>query len=239
MLDTTLSSWYNEKAVWRNPGYKSKIIQLLYDLNDVNFDLIGKNNYELDINWPASQLVNAKSPSTASRVRRTSSVSSYSIGQSTLPNDKELVSETTTPPRPIKRFIRNVKSDTHSCLLLGSTPLQMDDLIMGQVVSDHQQHTILSAEADKDRDDVSHPADVPHSTLVNELREQLRCLTEQLSMRTQENADLNSCLVRQTILGENLSSMLRTADDKTKSLEAALEKNSTGMSQLKESNGAS
>jgi hypothetical protein len=47
-----------EKAVWHNEEYKSRVIQLLYDLNDVSFDLISKNNFELDTTWPTIELQN-------------------------------------------------------------------------------------------------------------------------------------------------------------------------------------
>ncbi len=47
-----------EKAVWHNEEYKSRVIQLLYDLNDVNFELISKNNFELDTTWPTIELQN-------------------------------------------------------------------------------------------------------------------------------------------------------------------------------------
>ena len=56
MEDKFLSNWYGEKAVWLNQSYKSRIIQLLYDLNEINFELISKNNFELDSSWPSMQL---------------------------------------------------------------------------------------------------------------------------------------------------------------------------------------
>jgi hypothetical protein len=34
------------------------VVQLLYDLNDVSFDLISKNNFELDTTWPTIDLQN-------------------------------------------------------------------------------------------------------------------------------------------------------------------------------------
>ncbi len=44
-----------ENSVWLNQNQKSKIIQILYDLNEINFDIITKSNYELDTSWPTIQ----------------------------------------------------------------------------------------------------------------------------------------------------------------------------------------
>lgn len=74
-----------------NAEQKARIIQLLYDLNDVNFDLIGKNNFELDIGWPSIQLLNAKSAHNQQRARRTSSVSSYVSHVNNMTHDKDMV----------------------------------------------------------------------------------------------------------------------------------------------------
>ena len=78
------SYWYQEKAVWFNQIQKSRIIQLLYDLNDIDFELIYKNNFELDTSWPSIQVNsnrfnNSSNNQPISRNRTVSISSSYSI----------------------------------------------------------------------------------------------------------------------------------------------------------------
>lgn len=170
-----------------------------------------------------------------------------------------------------------MKSDNQSCMLLGSTPLEMDDLIYGQVIHDdgsqsvHQQKLLST----KNHEDASSLASTPLklnatsmsrcfgdegggsfgeeenasgeqqqrrqmnelTTLVNDLREQVRALSDQLSTKAQENADLNACLIKQTTLGENLSSVLRVSEEKNKQLESLLEKNTAKLDSLHTENG--
>ena len=59
------------------------------------------------------------------------------------------------------------------------------------------------------------------ANLVNELREQLQNLTDQLSGKANEATELNSCLIKQTNLNENLSNLLRASEEKNKQLEAS------------------
>lgn len=73
MEDKVMALWYKEQAVWYNQEYKARIIQFLYDLSDVNFELIARNNFELDTTWPTIQL-NSKQTSR----NRTNSLTSYS-----------------------------------------------------------------------------------------------------------------------------------------------------------------
>jgi hypothetical protein len=56
MEHKVLNAWYKESSVWLNEGLKSRIIQLLYDLSDANFELISRNNFELDTTWPTINL---------------------------------------------------------------------------------------------------------------------------------------------------------------------------------------
>lgn len=56
MDDKILSSWYKEQSIWLNENNKSRIISVLYDLNDLNFELISRNNFELDTTWPTIYL---------------------------------------------------------------------------------------------------------------------------------------------------------------------------------------
>lgn len=78
MDDKFLNLWYKEKSVWFNDQLKSRIVQLLYDLNDLNFELISGNNFELDTNWPSININPAKkySPNELNR-NRTLSICSY------------------------------------------------------------------------------------------------------------------------------------------------------------------
>lgn len=78
MDDKFLNVWYKEKSVWFNDQLKSRIIQLLYDLNDLNFELISRNNFQLDTNWPSININSAKrhSPNEMNR-NRTLSICSY------------------------------------------------------------------------------------------------------------------------------------------------------------------
>jgi len=83
MEEKFLNNWYGDKAVWLNESYKSRIIQLLYDLNEINFDLVSKNNFELDTSWPTMQLSenrnsNLNNPQGQVLARnRTASITSY------------------------------------------------------------------------------------------------------------------------------------------------------------------
>lgn len=56
MDDKILSNWYKDHSVWSNEVNKSRIITVLYDLNDLNFELISRNNFELDTTWPTIYL---------------------------------------------------------------------------------------------------------------------------------------------------------------------------------------
>ena len=71
------SNWYTENSVWNNPNRKSKIIQILYDLNEINFDIISKSNYELDMSWPTISSNNNNNMTNMDRTR-TFSMNSYS-----------------------------------------------------------------------------------------------------------------------------------------------------------------
>jgi hypothetical protein len=55
MDDKIIIQWYFEKCIWISQSYKSRIINTLYEINEVNFELISKNNYELDTTWPVVQ----------------------------------------------------------------------------------------------------------------------------------------------------------------------------------------
>jgi hypothetical protein len=78
MDEKLIVQWYFDKSIWFNQDYKKKIIELLYDLNDVNFELISKNNYDLDTTWPVVQSnLNNKSSNLLNSRNRTYSMSSF------------------------------------------------------------------------------------------------------------------------------------------------------------------
>jgi hypothetical protein len=78
MDDKLIVQWYFDKSVWFNQNNKDKIIQMLYDLNDVNFELISKNNYELDTTWPVVQSnLNTSNSNLANSRTRTYSMTSF------------------------------------------------------------------------------------------------------------------------------------------------------------------
>ncbi len=72
------SNWYSENSVWFDLNKKSKIIQILYDLNDINFDIITKANYELDTSWPTINLSSNQNNNSNLNRTRTFSINSYS-----------------------------------------------------------------------------------------------------------------------------------------------------------------
>jgi len=45
------NDWYNQMAVWIQPRAVSPLINILYDLNDLQFDL-SPHGYDLDASWP-------------------------------------------------------------------------------------------------------------------------------------------------------------------------------------------
>lgn len=144
--------------------------------------------------------------------------------------------------------------------MLGSTPLEMDDLIYANVVHDSQslhhqkslhlqdsanegdEHSLFKLNASRDESGFENGENDRRNmsellALVNDLREQVRLLNDQLGAKGQENADLNSCLIKQTTLGENLSSVLRSSEDKNRQLEGLIEKNSAKLESLQIENG--
>lgn len=44
--------WYNESSILRQPGAFSAVVNDLYDLNDIQFDL-APSGHELDTAWPS------------------------------------------------------------------------------------------------------------------------------------------------------------------------------------------
>ena len=48
----TYRSWYKPDAILRNNSLANALVNKLYDLNDVDFDL-SSSGHDLDISWPA------------------------------------------------------------------------------------------------------------------------------------------------------------------------------------------
>jgi FYVE and coiled-coil domain-containing protein 1 len=106
MDEKIINNWYSDKSVWFNQDIKSRLFQLLYDLNDVDFDLISKSNFELDTSWPICHSNKVKLMGR----NRTASISSFASfinnnDSSNLIND----------------------NNTNNLSLLSSTPLEMED----------------------------------------------------------------------------------------------------------------
>ena len=58
------SQFYEDDCFWTKPTYVNRIIQVLYQLNDVQFNLLSNGQYQLDVCWPSTESV------THSSVRR-------------------------------------------------------------------------------------------------------------------------------------------------------------------------
>ncbi|CAH1772786.1 unnamed protein product [Owenia fusiformis] len=88
------SEWFHPKSVWLNHAVSSSIINALYDLNDIQFDL-SSQGYDLDAAWPtfARKTFGSPTPNWPVSRSRTSSISSLqSVDQS--PMKAESIAET-------------------------------------------------------------------------------------------------------------------------------------------------
>ncbi|CAF1376053.1 unnamed protein product [Adineta steineri] len=70
---------YIDECFWTTPTYMNRIIQALYQLNDLQFDLLTNSQYQLDVCWPTIESVESrpKALSDAASRMRNSSVSSF------------------------------------------------------------------------------------------------------------------------------------------------------------------
>ncbi|XP_064643484.1 FYVE and coiled-coil domain-containing protein 1-like isoform X3 [Lineus longissimus] len=92
------SDWYNAKSIWLKPNTSSVIINALYDLNDVQFDLAPRG-YDLDASWPSFARKTFGSSFAWNSPSRSSSVTSLTgLGQDipTLRLDTSNMSETSS-----------------------------------------------------------------------------------------------------------------------------------------------
>ena len=51
------SQFYIDDCFWMTPTYLSRVMDALYQLNDVQFDLLSSSQYQLDICWPTPECV--------------------------------------------------------------------------------------------------------------------------------------------------------------------------------------
>ena len=51
------SQFYNDECFWTIPAYMNRIIQALYQLNDLQFNLLSNSQYQLDVCWPTTEFV--------------------------------------------------------------------------------------------------------------------------------------------------------------------------------------
>jgi hypothetical protein len=49
------SQFYNDECFWTKPTYINRIIQAIYQLNDVQFDILSTSQYQLDVCWPTAE----------------------------------------------------------------------------------------------------------------------------------------------------------------------------------------
>ncbi|CAF0729064.1 unnamed protein product [Didymodactylos carnosus] len=78
MINKAVSQFYTPECLWSNPLYTHRIIQAIYQLNDIKFDLLDSRTiYELDVSWPSLESrTRSRTISDAMR-HRTNSISSF------------------------------------------------------------------------------------------------------------------------------------------------------------------
>ncbi|CAF2883284.1 unnamed protein product [Rotaria sp. Silwood2] len=87
MMTKLVSQFYNDECFWTKPVYMNRIIQALYQLNDVQFDLLSILHYQLDVCWPTAESIEYHQkllPDALSRFR-TNSISSF-LSMDSLPS---------------------------------------------------------------------------------------------------------------------------------------------------------
>jgi hypothetical protein len=57
MMTKIVNQFYNDECFWTTPTYMNRVIQALYQLNDLQFDLLSSSQYQLDICWPTIEFV--------------------------------------------------------------------------------------------------------------------------------------------------------------------------------------
>ncbi|CAF1496646.1 unnamed protein product [Rotaria sp. Silwood1] len=79
MMEKIVNQFYIDECFWSTPKYMNRIIQALYQLNDLRYDLLSHSQYQLDICWPTIESLENRPKTlsdTAVRIRN-NSVSSF------------------------------------------------------------------------------------------------------------------------------------------------------------------
>ncbi|CAF1489418.1 unnamed protein product [Rotaria sordida] len=98
MMTKLVKQFYNDECFWTKSIYMNRIIQALYQLNDVQFDLLSTLSYQLDVCWPTAESIDCHSkfsPDVISRLR-TDSISSF-LSMDSLPSQLMISSSPITP----------------------------------------------------------------------------------------------------------------------------------------------
>ncbi|CAF4456888.1 unnamed protein product [Rotaria sp. Silwood2] len=79
MMTKIVNQFYIDECFWTTPKYMNRIIQALYQLNDLRYDLLSNSQYQLDVCWPTIESVEnrPKTLSDAASRMRNNSVSSF------------------------------------------------------------------------------------------------------------------------------------------------------------------
>ncbi|CAF1039320.1 unnamed protein product [Adineta steineri] len=96
MMNKVVSQFYHDECFWTKSVYINRIVQALYQLNDVQFDLLSTSQYQLDVCWPTTESIDIRPKNLSeslSRLRTNSissclsmdSISSQSIISSSFP----------------------------------------------------------------------------------------------------------------------------------------------------------
>ncbi|CAF1562535.1 unnamed protein product [Rotaria sordida] len=79
MTTKIVNQFYIDESFWTVPKYVDRIIQALYQLNDLRYDLLSNSQYQLDVCWPTTESLENRSKTISDPVSRmrTNSVSSF------------------------------------------------------------------------------------------------------------------------------------------------------------------
>ena len=72
--------------------------------------------------------------------------------------------------------------------------------------------------------------------LVEKYALEIQSLNEELNKKIQQNSELNSCLIKQTSLSQNLSDLLKTSQEKNTELEASIKSQLCNITELQADN---
>lgn len=240
MCSSTFSNWYKEKAVWFNESQKSRVFQLLYDLTDINFELISKSNFELDTTWPSAQHPN--NPRIQITRHRTNSLTSYTSYY----QEKDNVDNLSSTPHDLdgeflmSKMNRATQEDDNKSVGIHSTyQLELEqqehkitELTNRLALKENQLDTVIEELKKKDdsiystngtnnsKQDVSSSNDNNSTMFLEKMEAQIKYLNDQLAAKVNQNLELNECLVKQTSMCENLSEMLKQSQEKVVALDA-------------------